>query len=227
MFNAQKQVCRGGFTLIELLIVIAIIAILALIAIPNFLEAQTRSKVSRAYADMRTMATAVEAYRVDYNTSIFSVCPDPNVPNSKGTLTLAEVQATWTWYSRLTTPVAYLTSIVTDPFSSYVPQSWGGSGKGKNPYHFYSGPDIAYSNSTAYSTYPRSTWVLISLGPNIKLDVTVDGTDADAFILYDRTVQNQGGGSWDGLPYDPTNGTISAGDIYLFNSGAAMPLFKS
>ena len=54
-----------GFTLIELLIVIAIIAILALIAVPNFLEAQTRSRVSRVYADLRTMATAVESYSMD------------------------------------------------------------------------------------------------------------------------------------------------------------------
>ena len=51
-----------AFTLIELLIVVAIIAILAAIAVPNFLEAQTRSKVSRTKADMRTCATALEAY---------------------------------------------------------------------------------------------------------------------------------------------------------------------
>ena len=58
---------RKGFTLIELLIVIAIIAILALIALPNFLEAQTRSKVARCLADMRSAATGMEAYYVDNN----------------------------------------------------------------------------------------------------------------------------------------------------------------
>lgn len=38
---------RSGFTLIELLIVIAIILILIAIALPNFLDAQARAKVTK------------------------------------------------------------------------------------------------------------------------------------------------------------------------------------
>src|SRR5690349_11907880 len=62
-----SRISTKAFTLIELLIVVAIIAILAAIAVPNFLEAQTRSKVSRAKADMRTMVTGLESYAVDNN----------------------------------------------------------------------------------------------------------------------------------------------------------------
>jgi type II secretion system protein G len=63
VFTGRKR----GFTLIELLIVVAIIAILAAIAVPNFLEAQVRSKVSRVKSDMRSIDTALQAYYVDNN----------------------------------------------------------------------------------------------------------------------------------------------------------------
>jgi prepilin-type N-terminal cleavage/methylation domain-containing protein len=103
-----------GFTLIELLIVVAIIAILAAIAVPNFLEAQTRAKTARVKADQRTIATAIESYAIDYSVAPIgqmeqgSMAP-PNTTNSPWDIK-AKV------YSRMTTPIAYITSVPQDPF---------------------------------------------------------------------------------------------------------------
>jgi len=94
---------NSGFTLIELLIVVAIMAILAAIAVPNFLEAQVRSKVSRVKADQRTIATAIESYRVD----------NSGYPESGGGNDNQNYKA----YRHLTTPIAYITSIPKDPFA--------------------------------------------------------------------------------------------------------------
>ncbi len=107
---------RKAFTLIELLIVVAIIAILATIAIPNVLEALVRARVSRVKADMRTIATALDAYFSDHNSY-------PRDHDNAGW----EGKYRWTvWDGRrgpnqvglyyVTTPVAYITSMAADSF---------------------------------------------------------------------------------------------------------------
>ena len=110
----------AAFTLIELLIVVAIIAILAAIAVPNFLEAQVRAKVSRARTDLRSAATGLEAYRLDH--SGYPTMLEPGFTG--GVAPLAGSFLKW-WYvpDALSTPIAYLSSAdLRCPFGGDLPR---------------------------------------------------------------------------------------------------------
>lgn len=166
-----------AFTLIELLIVVAIIAILAAIAVPNFLEAQTRSKVAAMQADMRSVALALESYRVDSNN--YPIDAGAGKPPYSGIQSLVA----------LTTPISYMTSVPRDLFQreKNAPQFFG--------YPFYvhapRGRQLAADERGI-----RFTWILYSIGPD---------RDTDFFDFHPVTGA-----------YDPTNGTVSSGDIGRF-----------
>ena len=123
---------RKGFTLIELLIVVLIIAILAAIAIPNFMEFQTRAKVSRVKADMRTIALGLEAYCVDegaYPLGMYEAIV--------AGLNLSYQDYQMNAMSRLTTPIAYLSTVPMDPFTDLNTINMQGSGGNKSGYFEY------------------------------------------------------------------------------------------
>jgi general secretion pathway protein G len=54
-----------GYTLVELLIILVVLAVIAAIAIANLHGAYDRSKQGATVADMRSIASAIEAYSVD------------------------------------------------------------------------------------------------------------------------------------------------------------------
>lgn len=177
---------KKGFTLIELLIVVAIIAILAAIAVPNFLEAQTRSKVSRVKSDVRTLATAVEAYDVEFN----KYPPSPVVAQQyAGT----KVSAYSFIPDCVTTPIAFISNKdIKDVFAIGIYDDqhnrifWQNC-KWLHINYNAGGWDDPLFSQLYYPAYGE--WKMGSLGPNNDYD---------------------GGQN----VYDPTNGTVSVGDIY-------------
>lgn len=54
----KRRSSSAGFTLIELLIVVVVIGVLAAIAVPNFLRAMEKSRISRMAADLKTFEGA-------------------------------------------------------------------------------------------------------------------------------------------------------------------------
>ena len=180
---------KKGFTLIELLIVVAIIGILAAIAIPNFLEAQTRAKVARAKAEIRNIAVSLETYYIDNNTYPFAV-------DSDGTPAETEPECSLNFVGwPLTTPISHQSSIPNDPFKKVDPTA-------------------AFLSKYRLGTCYLEFWIMTSFGPDLDLDmmetdyVSPSGTAFGEIRLY----LNQFDGTY--MEYDPTNGTISDGDVF-------------
>jgi prepilin-type N-terminal cleavage/methylation domain-containing protein len=190
---------RRAFTLIELLIVVAIISILASIAVPNFVEAQTRAKCARIAADMRTLMVGLESYMVDHNTYPVRFTDDEVLPR------LATQKAQM---SRLTTPISYLGSLPQDIFAKSHPSPNDGI-------DYYDTRQTAQFlaprygiPTTRWTAVQNFGWLMVSLGPD-----TAIGAPSNNYLDYPY----QGGAVRTlYIVYDPTNGTVSYGNIYRF-----------
>lgn len=212
-----------AFTLIELLIVVAIIGILAAIAVPNFLNASMKANISRNMADLRSTFNAIQMLRTEQNQMPIDfwdyeteegkkILQDMfnNVGAAPGSQRSASMIL-----QVLTSPISYMGVVPMDPFL----QKKGEPGQGfegvLDTYVYIDqdpnipGDDMFFAalkhqdNVTTMHTHPimENQLAIVAVGP--------DGQ------LGDGTVES----SIRGLPYDPTNGLFSAGDIYIRCSG--------
>jgi prepilin-type N-terminal cleavage/methylation domain-containing protein len=200
-----------GFTLIELLIVIAIILILIAIALPNFLEAQERARVARAKGNLRSIGTAGLAHFTQYN-FLYSDYNDQielkiATRNKNGQTDLpCPTQAP------PSTGTGGLEFIVDQP-SNYglaihcpltTPSKFIDAESFKDPWSDGAIP-IGYDSRRSQTTGADTKIIRFS-------SYFVAGPDRVAGHWYRGYPGNTTG---TGLSYSPTNGTRSAGDIWV------------
>ncbi|MBN2329706.1 MAG: prepilin-type N-terminal cleavage/methylation domain-containing protein [Candidatus Omnitrophica bacterium] len=188
----RNRISKKGFTLIELLIVVAIIGILAAIAVPNFLNAQLRAKVSRVMADFRNYGTSIETYILDNNAAPWDK-PCPSGDHGWASC-----------LSRLTTPVAYMSAVIPDVFQAKdvignlsASHFVGGRTSGKLAYDYttiYFNGGVSTPSAIWQNLFGRSLWRLCSAGP-------------------DQALINVSNRQWLAPPWDASNGLMSPGDI--------------
>jgi len=143
-----------GFTLIELMVVIAIILILALIAVPAYRNMQIRAKKARAQEDLRNIATALEAFFVDWNqypADTGTVWINELTGGNEGSGATVNVSGA-TSATGESGPIVYINHIPDDPFSP------------GNSYHY------------AVTDVHNGPWYLWSVGPDGQ-DNTHSGDD--------------------------------------------------
>ncbi len=173
---------RNAFTLIELLIVVAIIGILAAIAVPNFLNAQTRAKIARVQSEFRSISQAFEMYKLD----------NGSYPGDHDLDEYTQQRGMF----RLTSPIAYLSSIFGDPFVRQYKEGTGGNAYANNyvpAYEIGSGADNGgKSRKQAYS--------IVSMGPDMDDDIGSHDPFPFGVSL---------------TPYDGSNGLNSNGDLHF------------
>ena len=178
-----------------------IIIILALIALPNLLEKRPKVYPGRTRSDMRSLATAIETYYVDHGvypafTRRSADQVDAGQYKDRRAAPGSTFRAVTPTMQSLTTPIAYITSYFPDPFAD--------------------------TKGTTFRYYADAHgWILGSWGPD-RDEATGGQMKWDGGIekIYDGSLADPlvpiltGAGSRGAYNYDPTNGTVSAGDLW-------------
>jgi hypothetical protein len=167
-----------------------------------------RSRVSRVKVDMRTMATAIESYYVDN-------CLYPAMIKGEGgansfagknagvykilTFRVWKNQAEKETFKTLTTPINYLESYSPDPFAISRGATYGYYHDANGWILWSWGPDVDENKPDQWDLAADVEKVYYSAIRQPSLELLCGTSSAPAHHAY---------------TYDPTNGTVSPGDIW-------------
>lgn len=189
-----------AFTLVELIVVVAVIGVLTSIAVPNFSEALVRSKVARVQSDLKALSTSVEMYRMD-NGTVLPV---------KGAFDPAYVER----LRPLTTPIAYMGQLPTDPFQPM-----------ESPYMF--DEDEAHRRENQMYVYNRGDaengGSQMQDEGNYGFAWSIASTGPDHHLKYPYYFYPKGFVMPEWYIYNPSNGIISGGEIFARSMNASTP----
>lgn len=193
----MRKIC--GFTYVELIITGTIIVIMAVIAVPNFLEARTRATVSRSVAELAVLKMSLEEYQIE--NKAWPLNRDPGIPSP------------WD-LTALTTPIAYLTQLPMDAMlAEQLPRDGHERYLPVVPYHYLNAVQVAPEKGLVIENSEESlgggfvAGVLLGYGPAYYdfFDSPLKGFRSS--FTPDATAQI--------TLYNPTNGTVSSGDIAI------------
>lgn len=168
-------------------IAIALALVFQYIGTPNIDDASIRSAVSRVHSDMRSLAMAIEVYCVDTGTyPAWTAEPEKRLAFRSSAPLPSFRRYEKGGVMTLTTPVSFITRYPSDPFHK-------------------DGEDRMFS---CYAPDDLG-WILLSAGPNCVFDMDFETLKK----VYDPARENPTPELLL-LTYDPTNGAVSAGDIW-------------
>lgn len=152
-----------GFTLVEVLVVAGIIAILAGMLVPLILKEIDESKISRAYGDIRSISTAILAFKKDTG-----MWPDMDA-NCQHTVTLLRS----TGNSPQNVEANNFVTTVESTFNDHLVQTPQCYNNWKGSYIAWVTPDpwgnSYITNASAFRDDTGPIWI-ISAGPNGIID---------------------------------------------------------
>jgi hypothetical protein len=227
----KRDRSKGGLFLAQSAIVIGVGCLLGNVIARDLEPPYPRSPIPPAKWDQRTLAVAMELYFVDnnrypawsiqggtdglgpsYNYQLARKKGSTLDPASLPTYALPDTGST---YVTLTTPVQYLTKWPEDPLAPL---------EGATFVYWSINPGETDPTGKVTGTDAHFGWILVSPGPDRNYDIPPDYDVFDPRIPQPSERLLTGTNRWGAaFTFDPTNGTVSAGDIWRLGGRFASP----